>query len=101
MNYLKQIAIALDQLINTIFGGFADETLSSRAYRYSMMIGASFWHKIPCKAIDTIFFWDKKYCSYEKDYLGFEDRQAHYKYHCQLSYESEKQRLQLPPEFRK
>lgn len=31
--YLKQVLIALDQLLNTLFKGYADETLSSRAYR--------------------------------------------------------------------
>ena len=28
-----QILVALDQLINTLIGGYADETLSSRAHR--------------------------------------------------------------------
>ncbi|MFM7008239.1 MAG: DNA helicase UvrD [Betaproteobacteria bacterium] len=30
---LKQIAIAVDQLANTLLGGFADETISARAHR--------------------------------------------------------------------
>ena len=30
---LEQIPIALDQLVNTVFGGWADETISSRAWR--------------------------------------------------------------------
>lgn len=29
----KQIPIALDQFVNTLFGGWADETLSCRAWR--------------------------------------------------------------------
>lgn len=32
-SYLLQVAIAFDQLINAIFGGYPDETLSSRCYR--------------------------------------------------------------------
>lgn len=30
---LKQVAIALDQLANTLLGGMADETISARAHR--------------------------------------------------------------------
>lgn len=33
--YWKQVLIALDQLLNTLFRGYADETLSSRAWRHS------------------------------------------------------------------
>lgn len=32
--YLKQVLIAFDQLINALLGGWADETLSSRAWRH-------------------------------------------------------------------
>lgn len=87
MNYLKQLTIATDQLINTIFGGWADETLSSRAYRLNDN-GSSFWDKLPCRVIDTVFFWDYQIIN------GFEIG------HCELSYLSEKQRLQCPPELR-
>jgi len=31
--YLKNLALGIDQLLNTILGGLPDETLSSRAYR--------------------------------------------------------------------
>lgn len=33
LNYILQILIAIDQLVNTFLAGDADETLSSRAYR--------------------------------------------------------------------
>ena len=69
---MKQILIAIDQLANAIIGGWADETLSSRAWREDR-------HRLVV-VIDCIFFW--------------EDR------HCEASYISERQRLQLPPEFR-
>ena len=69
---LKQILIAIDQLANAIIGGWADETLSSRAWRED--------RRRLVVVIDCIFFW--------------EDR------HCEASYISERQRLQLPPEFR-
>ena len=68
---LKQIAIALDQLVNTIFGGWADETLSARLYRTRSPFR---------KVIDLLFFFDKD--------------------HCHTSYLSEIKRAQLPPEYR-
>jgi hypothetical protein len=69
---LAQVLIALDQLANAICGGWADETLSSRAYRESPRAE---------KFINTLFFWDKD--------------------HCYESYVSEQLRTQLPPELRK
>lgn len=69
---LSQVAIAFDQLLNTIGNGWADETLSSRAYRESPRIE---------KFINALFFWDKD--------------------HCYESYVSEQLRSQLPPELRK
>lgn len=71
-----QVLIAIDQLINTLFGGMADETLSSRAYRLELERGR-FWAR---KLIDGILFFDKD--------------------HCKESYESEILRRQLPPSMR-
>ncbi len=73
---IKQVAIAFDQLVNTMFGGWADETLSSRAWR---------WHRNkkrswPKRLIEGVFFWEK--------------------HHCRKSYESEVGRLQCPVEMR-
>lgn len=73
---LKQILIAIDQLCNAIAWGWADETLSSRAWRWQRR-GVRCW---PQKLIDTIFFWDEN--------------------HCRESYESELFGRQLPPELR-
>ena len=79
--WLYNSFIAVDQLINVVvFFGHPDETLSSRSYRlYRDEVS-----KIPCILIDTLFFWDR------------EDG----KKHCELSYISERERMQLPPEFR-
>lgn len=78
--WLYNLLIAIDQLINTVFLGHPDETLSSRSYRlYRDNIS-----KIPCILINNLFFWDR------------EDN----KKHCELSYISEQKRMQLPPEFR-
>lgn len=68
---LVQVIIAIDQLVNALAGGWADETLSSRAYRESPRIE---------KFINALFFWDKD--------------------HCYESYVSEQLRSQLPPELR-
>jgi|PlaIllAssembly_1097288.scaffolds.fasta_scaffold00002_15 hypothetical protein len=74
-----QVLVAYDQLVNTFFRGWADESISSRAYRLSL--------SYPCdgcqwarKLIDKIFFFDYN--------------------HCEESYRSEKERLQMPPELR-
>lgn len=74
---LDQIPIAIDQLINTICGGWADETISSVAWRKRQE--GKGW-AILRRVIDTLFFWQEN--------------------HCRTAYESEKNRRQLPPELR-
>jgi len=69
---MKQILIAIDQPANAVLGGWADETLSSRAWREE--------RRRLVVVIDCIFFWEDN--------------------HCKASYISERRRLQLPPEFR-
>ncbi len=70
---LKQTLIALDQLANAaLFGGWADETISSRSYREFPRLA---------KLIDLLFWFDKD--------------------HCYESYVSEQLRMQMPPELRK
>ena len=34
--YCYNVAISVDQLANTLLGGYPDETISSRVYRYSL-----------------------------------------------------------------
>ncbi len=74
--HLRQILIALDQLINALHGGWADETISSRAWRLR--------HRWPyrayVRAIDAMFFWQAS--------------------HCKASYTAERERAHLPPELR-
>ena len=55
---MRQILIALDQLANAILAGYADETLSARAYRLSRDRGRH-W---PRRVIDALFFWDENHC---------------------------------------
>ena len=75
--WLNQNLIAFDQLINALIGGWADETLSSVAYRMELQ-GA---RAAPLrKLIDFIFFWQPE--------------------HCRQAYESERTRSQCSPETR-
>lgn len=67
--------VAIDQLINTCIGGYADETLSSRAHRRQLRGKPSVAY-----IIDHIFFWQTN--------------------HCQEAYESELNRMQYPPAMR-
>lgn len=76
MSRAKNIMIAVDQLINTVAGGYPDETFSSRCWRWSKD-GKRDW---PRRLVDGLLFWDKD--------------------HCRGSYESELLRRQCPPEMR-
>lgn len=55
---LKQVAIAFDQLLNALGGGYADETISARCWRLE--------HRQPYKilrpVIDGLFFWQDNHC---------------------------------------
>ena len=76
--HIFQILIAFDQLINTLFLGYADETISSRMYRYELedkILG-----KIFRPIIDKIFWYQKE--------------------HCRQSYLSEQLRSHLPRNLR-
>ena len=83
MGYWKNLLIAHDQLCNAVAGGWPDETISSRAFRWSRD-GARRW---PRRLIDALFFFDRDPSTGRR--------------HCELSYISEKDRLQLAPEFRR
>ena len=73
---IVNVLIACDQLANVIAGGWPDETLSSRAYR--MQLQGKPWGFL-CGFINGLM-WDSE--------------------HCKDSYESERLRLQSPPEER-
>ena len=57
-NYVIQVLIAVDQLANSVLGGWADETLSSRSYR---LHDNKVWF-IAEKVINTLFFFQKDHC---------------------------------------
>ncbi len=78
MGYGKSVLIALEQLVNALFGGWPDETISSRAWRWELA-GVRSW---PRRLLDGLAL-----------ILGDKD-------HCRESFESERLGRQLPPELR-
>ena len=79
MSYLRNLAIAFDQLLNALAAGSCDETLSSRAHRMRAK-GQRYWGWT-ANAIDWLFFWQDG--------------------HCEQSWRSEVERSQLHPSFRR
>lgn len=82
-HWFLQLLIAIDQLINVLItplhgGAWADETLSSRAYRMERQ--GKPWGKIFRPMIDCLFFWEKE--------------------HCRMAFLDERRQRQLPPETR-
>ena len=58
--WFTQVFVALDQLLNAVLGGWADETLSSRAWRTGNK--GRLAGRIAQPVIDTIFFWQEDHC---------------------------------------
>ena len=75
-NYVLQLLIAIDQLLNALLGGWADETMSSVTWRKR----SNYPFKVFYPIINGIFF---------------------NKNHCHAAFLSERDNTQLPPEFRK
>lgn len=59
MTYGLKIAIAFDQLCNSLTGGLPDETLSARAERWHLT-GKRSW---PKAIINALFFWQADHCA--------------------------------------
>lgn len=76
MSRVFEVLVAVDQLVNAILGGWADETISARCHR--LRDHQPF--KILRPVIDGLFFFQPN--------------------HCQRAYESERLRAQLPAEYR-
>jgi hypothetical protein len=72
-----QILIWIDQGFNVMLGGWADETISARAYRQHTH--KTHWY-VAMRVIDAVFFWQTR--------------------HCMQSYQAERKRHQLPAEYR-
>lgn len=54
LKYLLNVAISADQFVNTIFGGDRDETISSRAGKYTLS-----GKPLPARLINALFFWQE------------------------------------------
>lgn len=83
-HWFYQLFISMDQLLNVLVtplssGAWADETLSSRAYR--MWMKGRPWGLIWMPVIDWLFAW-----------------QTHG--HCAAAYRKERERVHTPPEMR-
>lgn len=78
MKQILQILIALDQLFNTLLCGYADETLSARAWRTEQ--SGRILGRIFRPLIDLLFFFDSN--------------------HCYKAYLSEIQKRQFPRQYR-
>lgn len=72
-----QILLAFDQMVNAALWGYADESLSARAWRNQYKKRR---YAVAVKVINGLFFWQNN--------------------HCQEAYMSEKKRRQLPTEYR-
>lgn len=76
-----QVLIALDQLVSAVFGGWADETMSSRLYRLDR--DRRPWGRILRPVVDAAAR------------VLFRQQQ-----HCAQAYAAERTRSQCPPEER-
>ena len=75
MSRAREIAFALDRLLNAVCGGYSTDFLSSRCWR----LRAYQPYKTLRPLIDHIFFWHVE--------------------HCRGSFENEKRRANTPPEY--
>ncbi|MBN6712057.1 DNA helicase UvrD [Haemophilus haemoglobinophilus] len=80
--WFYHVLIGIDQLLNAIAGGAADETFSSRCYRGAVLAKQpkKRWRVI-FRVIEGLFFWEKGQ-------------------HCKIAYQSELERKQYSSEFR-
>lgn len=76
---LIQIAIAVDQLANSMLGGMADETLSARAFRVELQ-GRMAW---PRRLIDALFRWSSWHHCYHAWHGEIKRRQLPSHYHME------------------
>lgn len=81
--FLVQLFIAVDQLLNVLLMGFADETLSARSYR--AWRDDKIFGRLTMPIINVLFSWQK-----QPDDKG----------HCYNAYLKEKEKRGLPPEYR-
>ena len=76
--YFWNIFISMTQMLNTVLGGWPDETTSSRLWR--LEVQGSRTAAVLRRCVDRLFFWQKDHCA-----------KAHF---------SERKRYQFPPVLR-
>lgn len=82
MRWFIQSLIAFDQFINCfLFFGYADETLSARAFRNSKL-NDKYWWSVVEILINWLFFWQRNPS------------------HCKRAYNAEYEAKHLPREYR-
>ncbi len=59
LRYVKNVFLGFDQLLNAVFLGDPDETISSRWGKQIRDGTAPFWIKVACGALNLI---DRKHC---------------------------------------
>lgn len=91
-----EVFCAVDQVVNAVLGGWADETISARSFRLGSKARAlDRWDqwRITWVIADVLFLWQDMWIQYR---TGFAPDRGH----CERAYHSEIERLQLPPEYR-
>lgn len=90
MRFAHQLFISVDQLLNTLAGGYADETLSARAHRIGRR-GPGRW-AVAQRVIDALFVWQDWLVKRRGEWTGAR--------HCERAWMAEIERRQYPPEYR-
>lgn len=91
LHWLQQVGIAIDQFLNAVSTGWADETLSARCGR-NYLKGRRL-ARLFKPVLDLLFAW-------QKSDPTIKDENGPIVSHCIRAYHKEKLRRQLPPEYR-
>lgn len=94
--WAHQVFVALDQLVNAILAGWADETISARSFRLGRKDEvAGVWGRwrVAWMLVDWLF-WPQDL------WIALRDHKWPTIRHCERAYVSEMDRLGLPPEYR-
>ena len=85
--YIWQLFVAIDQLLNVVALGMADETFSARCFRLD---GTSRFWSMARRVVDGIFFFEKKHCwqAYRNEVLNAHKAVSDYQLANQLTVEA-------------
>lgn len=94
--WAHQVFVAVDQLVNALLAGWADETISARAFRLGRKDEVTnCWGRwrVAWVLIDLLF-WPQDL------WIAVRDNKWPIIKHCERAYMNECDRSQLPPEYR-